>query len=39
MTEYNILFKGDIWDILNSDYENYFYETTPFEECEEIKIY
>jgi len=37
MIEYDISFHEEIWDIIHSDYENYFNDTTPFEECGKFK--
>jgi len=39
MTVYDITFKGDIWDIEITDYENYFIDITPFQDCSDIHLY
>ncbi|KAL6601107.1 hypothetical protein U3516DRAFT_843960 [Neocallimastix sp. 'constans'] len=39
MNSYYIQFKGEIWDIENSDYQNYFTDITPFSTCSEVEVY
>ncbi|KAG4099921.1 hypothetical protein H8356DRAFT_1036630 [Neocallimastix lanati (nom. inval.)] len=39
MISYYIQFKGEIWDIENSDYQNYFTDITPFTTCVEVELY
>jgi len=39
MSIYNILFQGELWDIEEEDYYNYFDNITYFKECSEVEIY
>jgi len=39
MISYYIQFKGELWDIEDSDYQNYFSDITPFTNCSEIELY
>jgi len=39
MISYEIQFQGELWDIQNSDYQNYFSNKTPFINCSEVELY